>query len=296
MTDDELRVGEARRLEAERHKLELEAREIERRLEARWWQGQKLPQYLLAIVVSAALLFGWTRVYLEPILRKESEINKLAQERNAALNQLLEAQNRQIVAEQARLTDQRDRLEAESRLLKADKIALEGERDRLQAARDALEKRQGELRAVLAGLKLAVDRAASGKGKFFSILNHGDPIHQLDERYGWHMWSDNNYGRLGYYLIIEHPAIGAYRDRKGVIVGRSFEIEQMKVETPADWRQYLDKIGTPVLALDYSYFALLRDESAPVGGLLYRPGAEPIEFYAPLSKWSRELAALLSEK
>ena len=91
--------AETRRLEAEKVKLELEAKEIERRLGARWWQGQKLAQYLLAIVITAALLFGWSRVYLEPILRSEAELNKLAERRNATLNQILEAERSQLIAE-----------------------------------------------------------------------------------------------------------------------------------------------------------------------------------------------------
>lgn len=58
--ENEIRQAEFRRLEAERFKLELEAKEIERRLNAHWWEGHNLTEYLLAIVITAALLFGLT--------------------------------------------------------------------------------------------------------------------------------------------------------------------------------------------------------------------------------------------
>jgi hypothetical protein len=41
--DDEKQGAEVRKLDAERKKLGLEAQEIEQRLNARWWEGQKLP-------------------------------------------------------------------------------------------------------------------------------------------------------------------------------------------------------------------------------------------------------------
>lgn len=298
VVEDEIRQAEARRLEAERIKLELETKEIERRLNARWWEGHKLTQYLLAIVITAALLFGWTRVYLEPILRKEAEVNKLAQERNATLNELLEAQYNRIRDEQTEVTKQRDRLKEESDSLKKERKALVTERDRLKRDRDSLEKRQRELQSIVAGLNLAVDKAAKGEGKFFSILNSGDPIQELERSHGWNMWSDNWFGLLGYYLMIEHPDV---RSGKPTVVGRSFEIEEMKREYPDDWREKIEGFivkseGQPVLALDYSYFALLDDVQSPVGGVLYRQGGADMEFYAPLSLWSERLGALLPKE
>jgi hypothetical protein len=46
-----IREVEKRRLEAERHKLELETKAIEGRLNARWWQASTFVQYAVAIVV-----------------------------------------------------------------------------------------------------------------------------------------------------------------------------------------------------------------------------------------------------
>lgn len=57
---------------------------------------------------------------------------------------------------------------------------------------------------------------------------------------------------------------------KNIIVGRAFEIDEMKQTNPNDWRAYFDKINKrdgPVLVLDYSYLSLLVDKEAPVGGV-----------------------------
>ena len=56
--ENEIRLAEASKLNAERLKLELEAQEIERRLKSKWWQGGSLPQYVVAIVITTAVLFG----------------------------------------------------------------------------------------------------------------------------------------------------------------------------------------------------------------------------------------------
>lgn len=53
--------AELLRIDAERTKFELEAKEIERRLSTKWWQQSTLAQYLVAILITAALLFGWAR-------------------------------------------------------------------------------------------------------------------------------------------------------------------------------------------------------------------------------------------
>jgi len=293
-TDDDVRRAEVHRLEAERRKLDLEAREIERRLSTPWWQGQRLSQYLVAIIVTAALLFGWTRVYLEPILRKQNEINALAERRNATLNELLDAQYRQLLDEQQKVTTERDRLKGEAELLRTETGRLVAERDVLEKDRRSLEAQRQVLRSVVNGLNAAVDQVARGKTKFFSILNRDDPIKILKNAHGWEMWSDNYFGSLGYYLIIRHPDV---RSGKEMIVGRSIEIDKMKRESPDTWRQSIEEMitkndGGPILALDYSYFALLDDADALVGGTLYRQGGDDIEFYAPLSQWAQDLAAL----
>jgi hypothetical protein len=299
--EDDVRRAEARRLEAERHKLELESQEIEHRLHTPWWQGQRFAQYLVAIVITAALLFGWTRVYLEPILRKETEVNKLVAERNAVRNELLTAQrdslqdlSNKLNRERDQLVAERDRLADESNRLKEEQSQLVAERDRLRRDRDDLEERQSVLRSIVTRLNQAVYKVAKGNQKFFSILNNQDPINALDRSYGWEMWSDNWFGQLGYYLVAKHPDIRAV-DR--TIIGRFIEIEDMKRDHPDDWRRRLEKFvagpnGGPVLALDYSYLALHDDPAAAVGGMLYRPGGKDIEFYAPLSQWSERLGAL----
>lgn len=275
--ENERLQAETRRLEAEHLKLELEAKEIERRLGVRWWQGQKLAQYLLAIVITAALLFGWTRLYLEPILRTEAELNKLAERRNATLNQLLEAQYRQVRQEHTEITNDRDRLKQEA--------------DSLKAESSQLEKNQKDLRSRVAGLREAVSRVAAGE-KFFSILNSTDPIKELKNSYGWNVWSDDYFSWLGHYLIIEHNDV---RSGKRIIVGRKMEVDDLIHDVPNKWREYIEDITArsgPVLALDYSYFGLYVDKNAPVGGIIYRQSGENIEFYAPLSEWSEKLGAL----
>lgn len=317
MKEDEnkLQIAETRRLEAERLKLELEAREIERRLNARWWEGQKFTQYLLAIIITAALLFGWTRVYLEPILRKEAEVNKLAQERNAAINDLLEARNNRIIEEREEianqrdtlkgesdklkverglLVDERDQLKGESNRLREQKSNLEVQRDRLKADRDDLESRRRVLQSVVAGFNLALYELAQDDKKFFSIYNAEDPINELSRSHGWETWIDNWFGALGYYLVIQRPDV---RSNEYIIVCRSIEIEDMKRKLPKEWRKELERFieksrGGPVLALDYSYLALQNNQEAPIGGMLYRKGGKDVEFYAPLREWSERLRVL----
>jgi hypothetical protein len=260
----EVHQAEARKIEAERFKLELEAKEIERRLNAPWWQGQNLAQYLLAVVITAALLFGWTRVYLEPILRKEGELNSIR-------NKLLEIQNETVRKEQAEAIEERDRQQ--------------------QAAKQLANERQ-TLKSQVAGLNIAVDQALQGKGTFFSILNTQDPINELTRSYGWKVWSDNWAGF--YYLLIQHPGV---RLGTKIIVCRFFEVDEMKSNQRKDWRREIEKIiahhsAAGMLALDYSYFALFVDKQASVGGVIYGPGAAEIKFDAPLAEWGEKLGVL----
>ena len=285
-TENERLQAETRRFEAERLKLELEAKEIERRLGVRWWQGQKLAQYLLAIVVAAALLFGWTRVYLEPILRSEAELNKLAEQRNSAVNELLEAQSRQLRQQQTEITNDRDRLKQEADSFKAEMSRLVAERDKLRNEQKGLEKKQKGLQARIGGLTVDIRKI------FFSILNSKDPINELKNSYGWNVSSDNFFGGLGYYLKIKHNDV---RSGKTIIVGRKMEVDDLIDDMPNKWREYIENIisqSGPVLALDFSYFGLYADKNAPVGGIIYRQPGEDIEFYAPLSEWSDRLGAL----
>jgi hypothetical protein len=293
--ENEIRRAELRRLEAERLKLELEAKEIERRLNARWWEGHNLTQYLLAIVITAALLFGWTRVYLEPILRKEAEVNKLAEERNATLNELLEARVEKIQKQRTDVTNEKNQIEKVAENLRTEKLKLVSERDQLKIERENLRKQQQALRSNVAGLKLAVEKADKGEGTFFSILNSDDPINAL-KSHGWKVWSDNYFGRLGYYLVIQHDNV---LSGKEIIVGRVFEIDELREDASIDWGKYIEKINErngPVLALDYSYLSLLVNEEAPVGGIFYLPKKGGIEFYVPLSQWSEKMAELFDNE
>lgn len=321
--ENDIRLAEARKLEAERLKLELEGKEIERRLRARWWEGPRFHQYIVAIVIAAALLFGWWRAYLEPILRREAELNELDQRRNATLNTLLEAKNerlsaesRELSAETDRLKQQADQLGRESQKLKEEQRTLkEGmdrltnesqtlkkgldrltiERDQLVKQRQALEKEQQTLKVVVTGLRLAIDQVEKGGSKYFSILNRDDPIKKLKDSYGWAVWSDNYYGRLGYYLVITHKNV---RGGKRIFVGREFEIDQLKKDMGSKWPKYIERVNddSPLLVLDYSYYALLADERAAVGGTLYRKGGDVLDFHAPLTEWAKELGALFKQE
>src|SRR5437868_4735319 len=107
------------------------------------------------------------------------------------------------------------------------------------------------------------------------------------------MWSDNDAGRFPYpYLVITH---GSVRSGKEIFVGREFEIERLKKDLRDDWRKYIEQINdrAPFLALDYSYFGLLADEGASVGGTLYSKGGVVREFHAPLKNWAKKLGVLL---
>jgi hypothetical protein len=287
-----------RRLEAERRKLELEAIEIERRLNAHWWQSERLPQFAVAAVITASLLFGWVKVYLEPIIRREGEITELAERRDRARNELLEAESAklaaeraELVAEKARLAAERDRLSAANTMLNLEKVDLSTERDALASEKRALQ-------LQFDGIKVNLARVLEGKdnSRLFAIVDHG-PINDLGLRYGWEVWSDDNFSELAYYLRITHKGVN---HGKQVIVARSFELDQLKKKRPEKWRDYLDNVNTvpwggPVLILDVSYFGLYADPNASVGCTIYRKGSKDTGFYAPLPEWSTKLAAVLGD-
>lgn len=280
--ETKIQLAELHRLESEQYKISLEAKEIERRLNQRWWEGHKLTEYIIAILFASVLLFGWTRVYLEPILKKQSEVNKLAEERNAIQNELLENQNKLILQQQNDITSERDLLKQEG--------------EKLKAEREKLVKEQGELKLRVKGLDLAIHQAAK-KGEFFSILNRKDPINELKNSYGWKIGSDNYFGKFGYYLMARHENV---RSHKRNLIVRITEFENLVTTLPEGWCDYIKKIlnhqrGGPLLVLDYSYFGLLVDKDVPVGGKIYTKDKEAFEFYAPLSKWSECLADLLKE-
>ena len=84
--DEELRQAQLQRLAADRKKVELEAREIDRRINAKWWESQQLTQYGLALVIATALLFGWFKLYVEEGINKKLELTELKEKINASKN------------------------------------------------------------------------------------------------------------------------------------------------------------------------------------------------------------------
>lgn len=278
-TENDIRVAQASKLRAETLKLELEAQEIDRRLSAPWWRGQKLAQYTVAIIITSALLFGWTRIYLEPILRQETQLNK-------AYNATLDARNEELIRGNKELSKKQA-------ILKTANAKLEGDKNRLISEGEALTKQKWVLEGVVDGLNLAVERLADENAKFFSIWNSGDPIRELSKSYGWQMSSNDFHSyQLGTYLVIHHKQV---RSDKEILVGRIIEINKLKRNRPKDWQEYLKRItdDVPVLAVDYSYFGLLVDKTAPVGGTIYKQSGETVKFYAPLSEWTERLGDLL---
>jgi hypothetical protein len=271
---DEVKQAEIRKLNAERTKLELEAKELERRLSERWWESWTLFQTAVATIITAGVLFAWWRGFLEPILRRESRLNEL---------------DRQVLAaENKKLSTERGQIEAQKSVLEAHRDQLKDDGERLTKERDALKARQELLKQVVSGLNTAVIEAAGDPHKkFFSIMNSGDPIYQL-RSCGWQMWSTNYFGRLGYYLVMKHPRVS---DGKEIYVGRVTELHAIKRELPDSWHEYVAKVNekAPLVVLDYTYFALLADAQAVVGGEVYRKGGEGFEFYAPLKDWAEKL-------
>lgn len=218
-------------------------------------------------------------------------------------------------AGKANLSEAQSSLRAGQAQLREANLALETSEDHLRQQQSAaaelqqsLEAKQVELghsELVAAGLKVAADQAAKGKGKYFSFLNLDDPIYNL-KSYGWNVWSDDywSFGSYRYYVVIQHPRV---RNNRRIIVVRIFEFDEIReVKTPEvdgkqPWQVKLEKMieqGGPVLVLDYSYFGLLRDKAGPVGGIIYGRSAnlKGIKFYAPLDQWSEQLNALFSEE
>jgi hypothetical protein len=114
--------------------------------------------------------------------------------------------------------------------------------------------------------------------------------------YGWEVWSDDyhGFGRYRYYVVLQHPSV---RNNGRIIVVRIYEFEEVKEDNT--WRRRLDGMidrDGPVLVLDYTYFGLLADENAPVGGIIYGRSAnlQGVEFYAPFPCWSEKLSVLFS--
>src|SRR5262245_9109434 len=113
-SSEEMQRAQLQRLEAERRKIELESREIEHRLNARWWEGQHFSQYALALLISAALLFAWFKVYIEPILNQKSELNLLKEQINAAKNEVLESNALVLKKREEDANKERERIATEN--------------------------------------------------------------------------------------------------------------------------------------------------------------------------------------
>lgn len=308
---------EARKVEAECRKLDLESQLLEKTLRAKWWGTGKLLQYLVAVIVTATAGFFWFKGFAEPILRREGDINKLMVERNSEFNKLLEAKNgrlddqgkqlakekqdleqqmRQLKGRQDELQTQRDELTvkaaksaSESNRLRIDGKRLKAERDELDSRRITLEREESGLKTAIAGMRVAIDQVKVGKSEFFSILNSDDPITALRRQHGWKVYSDNYFYSLGYYLVISHPKVN---DGKIIYVARESDIDRLKRDVGSAWQTYIAKVTAkaPLLVLDYSYLGLLAKADASTGGVLYLPEiSRPVDFHAPLSDWEKEL-------
>jgi hypothetical protein len=148
---------------------------------------------------------------------------------------------------------------------------------------------------VVSGLKIAVTQAAEKGSEFFPIRDICAPIWRLKTSYGWAVSIDNYFGSImGYYLVIKHPAVN---EGKKMFVIRVMEMDAIKRKLPYEWRESVAKINEtgPLIILDHTYFALLVDEQAFVGGEVYKKDAEVVEFYAPLSNWAEQLEKLLRQ-
>ncbi|WP_319588790.1 hypothetical protein [uncultured Desulfobulbus sp.] len=202
------------------------------------------------------------------------------------MNALLEAENKKLLAERTLLEEGREEL-------KTDRDRLSDDSKHLTKELDTLLVQQKLLKRVVSGLNIAVDQAAKGGSSFFSILNNGDPINKLQDSYGWKMWSDNYFGWLGYYIVMQHPDV---IQGGRVFVGRVMEMEALKRDRPDTWRKEVARMNEqgPIIILDYTYFALLVDDQALVGGEVYKNEGDIVEFHAPLSDWAKELDSLLS--
>lgn len=103
-------VSETAKNEAERLKLELERKEIEKRLQQRWFSGRIIIQSAIGGLVAAALLATWGIGYLRPILLRSLELNELETEINIReINKLKEFQ-KEINSELVKVKEENENL------------------------------------------------------------------------------------------------------------------------------------------------------------------------------------------
>jgi chromosome segregation ATPase len=79
LSDEEKRrlESEIAKNEAEKKKLDLEAKEVEKRLGQRWCSTPVLAKWLVGGIVTAILITAWITAQFSPILRREHNIEKL---------------------------------------------------------------------------------------------------------------------------------------------------------------------------------------------------------------------------
>src|SRR5262245_59538586 len=105
--DASMKNAELAKLEAERRKLELEADEIQRRLNAGWYVG-RVGQSVAAGIVAAGLFAAWTIGYFQPLLTADTELAKRRNENNQLRLQDAEttlAKQKASLDEQGRLNE-----------------------------------------------------------------------------------------------------------------------------------------------------------------------------------------------
>ena len=128
-------LSEAARNEAEKHKFELEASEVEKRMKQKWFSGRAFIQALIGGVVGSALVAAWIVGYFSPILSKKQELANLE---NSRLQ--VEAQEEKRKNEQAQRKLEWELLQHKERLK-----AFKEQNDQLQKAITASEERAKSL-------------------------------------------------------------------------------------------------------------------------------------------------------
>ena len=105
---------------AEEVKLSLEAQEVEKRLRQKWYSGPVLIKWIVAGIIIAALLTVWIKTQLEPILKLETQKDKLDYEiglskldlKAEKINAQNEALNKNLIRAQERTENIRSEYES----------------------------------------------------------------------------------------------------------------------------------------------------------------------------------------
>ncbi len=126
--------SETSRNEAERAKMELEAKEVEKRLKQKWYKGRFLFQAVVGGAVGAALVTTWGIGYFEPILRKELRLSELGV-RQLNLENTIQKHLNDLKAEQ---------IKRKTEAIAEENETVKDELKSLAAENEALQKRQAE--------------------------------------------------------------------------------------------------------------------------------------------------------